>query len=116
MTQRLITTAQRAHLLANAQAYGAGQGYDAEPVTRLFTPDARASWLLAALDPSDGNTAFGLCDVGVGLPGLGYVKLSDLESITGPRGRPILQDRYFQPTRTLREYVRLAQDNGAIVD
>jgi hypothetical protein len=35
-------------------------------VVRLFTPDAHATWLLAALDPTDGDTAYGLIDLGSG--------------------------------------------------
>ncbi|WP_035815590.1 DUF2958 domain-containing protein, partial [Cupriavidus sp. SK-4] len=33
------------------------------------------------------------CDVGIGMPELGHVKLSDLASIVGPLKRPILRDR-----------------------
>ncbi|MCY1219972.1 hypothetical protein D9M72_319710 [compost metagenome] len=68
---------------------------------RLFTPDAHATWLLAALDPTDGDTAYGLCDVSIGMPELGHVRLSDLASIVEPLKRPILRDLYFQPTRPL---------------
>ncbi|MDR7945153.1 DUF2958 domain-containing protein [Achromobacter aegrifaciens] len=109
MTQ-LITDDERARLLAN------GQGADALPVVRLFTPDAHATWLLAALDPADGDTAWGLIDLGIGMPGLGYVKLSDLASIVGPRKQPVMRDRYFQPVRLLSEYLRLAEENGSITD
>src|SRR2546427_6394069 len=51
MTQPLVTTEQRAQLLAVGAARTAGQGIDPLPVVRLFTPDAHATWLLAALDP-----------------------------------------------------------------
>jgi hypothetical protein len=109
MTQ-LITDDERARLLAN------GQGTDALPVVRLFTPDAHAIWLLAALDPADGDTAWGLIDLGIGMPELGHVKLSDLASIVGPRKQPVMRDRYFQPVRLLSEYLRLAEENGSITD
>ena len=46
----LITDAERVALLAN------DQGADPVPVVRLFTPDAHATWLLASLDPADGDT------------------------------------------------------------
>ncbi|HDZ2828813.1 TPA: DUF2958 domain-containing protein, partial [Klebsiella pneumoniae] len=71
---------------------------------------------LATLDPTDGDTAFGLIDLGIGLPALGTVKLSDLAGIVGPNKQPVMRDRYFQPTRPLSDYVRLAQENGAITD
>ena len=116
MTQRFITLEQRAQLLANAQAYAAGHLRDPEPVARLFTPDAHATWLLATLDPNDGDTAWGLIDLGIGMPALGTVKLSDLAEIVGPQNRPVLRDLYFRATRPLSEYVRLAQLDGSIPD
>lgn len=85
-------------------------------MVRLFTPDAHATWLLAALDPEDGDTGWGVCDVGIGMPELGTIKLSDLASIVGPRKQPVMRDRYFQALRPLSEYLRLMQENGGIVD
>ncbi|MBH1856617.1 DUF2958 domain-containing protein [Stenotrophomonas maltophilia] len=108
----LITDEERGRLLANAQA----RADDPLPVLRLFTPDAHATWLLAALDPTDGDTAWGLIDLGIGLPALGTVKLSDLAGIVGPNKQPVMRDRYFQPTRPLSDFVRLAQENGSITD
>lgn len=112
----LITDEQRAQLLANGRARAEGQAPDLMPVVKLFTPDAHATWLLAALDPEDGDTAWGLCDVGIGLPTLGEVKLSELASIVGPLQRPIERDLHFVAQRTLSEYARLARINGSIID
>jgi len=112
----LITDDERVQLLANGQARAAAQDFDPMPVVRLFTPDAHAIWLLAALDPADGDTAWGLCDVGIGMPELGTVQLSGLAAIVGPQNRPILRDCYFRPVRSLSEYARLAQLNGSILD
>ena len=114
---RLLTTAtERAQLLANGSARAAGQNIDPMPVVRLFTPDAHATWLLAALDPADGDTAWGLIDLGIGMPTLGTVKLSDLANIAGPQQRPIMRDLYFHATRTLSMYVQLAQRDGSVPD
>lgn len=112
----LITEDDRDRLLAHGQASAAGEAIDPLPVVRLFTPDAHVTWLLAALDPADGDTAWGLIDLGIGMPGLGHVKLSDLASIVGPRKQPVMRDRYFQPVRRLSEYLRLAEENGSITD
>ncbi|WP_035824888.1 DUF2958 domain-containing protein, partial [Cupriavidus sp. SK-4] len=49
MIQPLITAEQREQLLANGHAYATGKARDPLPVVRLFTPDAHATWLLAAL-------------------------------------------------------------------
>ena len=112
----LITENERRLLLAHGQIRATGQAIDPLPVVRLFTPDAHASWLLAALDPADGDTAYGLIDLWISMPELGHVKLSDLASIVGPRQQPVMRDRYFQAVRPLSEYLRLAQENGSIVD
>jgi len=116
MIQSLVTAEDRTQLLANGQARVAGHDTDPSPVVRLFTPDAHATWLLASLDPADNDTVYGLIDLGLGMPELGYVKLSDLALIVGPLKQPVMRDVYFQATRTLSDYVRLAQANGSIVD
>nr|BAH90055.1 hypothetical protein [uncultured bacterium]BAH90317.1 putative lipoprotein [uncultured bacterium]BAH90487.1 putative lipoprotein [uncultured bacterium] len=116
MTLPLVTADERVQLLAHGEAIAAGQRLDPLPVVRLFTPDAHATWLLVSLDPADGDTAYGLIDLGIGMPALGLVKLSDLAGVVGPRKLPVRRDRYFQAVRPLSEYVRLAQENGAITD
>lgn len=112
----LITDDERTQLLVNGETRTSAKGFDPMPVVKLFTPDAHATWLLAALDPADADTAWGLCDVVIGMPELGTVRLSDLASIVGPRNRPILCDRSFRPARPLSEYAHLARLNGSILD
>jgi hypothetical protein len=116
MTQHLITDEQRAQLLANGRASAEGQDIDPLPIVKLFTPDAHATWLLTELDPEDGDTAFGLCDVGIGMPELGTVRISELASIVGPLKLPVERDLYFVAQRTLSDYARLARINGSIID
>ena len=116
MNQRLITLEQRGRLLANGRAFAAGEIEEMEPVVRLFTPDAHATWLLATLDARDGDTAYGLCDVGLGRPGFGRVKLSELGGFVGPAKMPVMRDLYFRPTRTLWDYAYYAYLDGSIPD
>ncbi len=116
MNQPLITDEQRMQLLANGRITAEGGDHDPQPVVRLFTPDAHATWLLTELDPADGDTAFGLCDIGIGMPELGTVRISELVSIVGPLKLPIERDLYFTAKRTLSEYARLARINGSIID
>ena len=113
---RLITEDERRQLLAHGRARAGGEAIDPLPVVRLFTPDAHAIWLLASLDPADGDTAWGVMDVGIGMPDLGHIKPSDLASIVGPNKLPVMRDRYFQAVRPLSEYLRLAQENGSVLD
>ena len=112
----LVTDEQRQQLLANGVARATGQVIDPLPVVKLYTPDAHATWLLTELDPQDGDTAFGLCDAGLGRPELGRVRLSELADIRGPLKQQIVRDLHFTPKRTLSEYVRLAQAEGSIND
>ena len=74
-------------------------------MNRLITEDERRQLL-----------AHGLIDLGISMPELGTVKLSDLAAIVGPRQQPVMRDRYFQAVRPLSEYLRLAQKNGSVVD
>jgi hypothetical protein len=103
-------------MLANGQSAARGARGDPHPVVKLFTPDAHATWLLTELDPADGDTAYGLCDVGLGAPELGHVKMSDLEAIRGPRKLPVQRDLHFTPRRRLSEYAALAIKDGSIND
>jgi len=50
-------------------------------VVKLYTPNAGATWLLSELDAE--GIAFGLCDLGLGFPELGYVSLAELEAFRG---------------------------------
>lgn len=84
------------------------------PVVKLFTPDAACTWLLAYLDPEDPDIAFGLCDLGMGYPELGSVRISEIESVRGRLGLPVERDRYFTPRKTLNEYAHEARLHGSI--
>lgn len=100
----LIPDVLRAQLLRNGERHAAGEHRDPQPVVKLFTPDANATWLLTELDPADPDLAFGLCDLGLGCPELGYVRLSELEAVRGPLGLNVERDLYFAADRTLAAY------------
>ena len=116
MPQALISDEHRTQLLVNGRITADGGDHDPQPVVKLFTPDGHATWLLTELDPEDGDTAYGLCDIGIGLPETGTVRITELASIVGPLKRPIERDLYFTAKRTLSEYTRLARMNGSIID
>ncbi|MBL8199668.1 MAG: DUF2958 domain-containing protein [Chromatiales bacterium] len=105
----LIPESLRSQLLANGERQSAGESRDPLPVVKLFTPDANATWLLTELDPADPDLAFGLCDLGLGCPELGYVRLSELETARGPLGLKIERDHHFTADRTLSAYAADAQ-------
>jgi hypothetical protein len=112
----LITDDHRIQLLDNGAAAARGEKRDPLPVVKLYTPDTHATWLLTELDPADGDTAFGLCDLGMGAPELAHVRLSVLEGILGPRNLAVTRDLHFTPKRRLSEYARLARADGSIND
>jgi len=84
------------------------------PVVKLFTPDAGATWLLTEIDPDDEDRAFGLCDLGLGMPELGYLSLSELAALRGPLGLPVERDLYFTPTKPVSAYAEEARAHGSI--
>lgn len=84
------------------------------PVVKLFTPDAGCTWLLTELDPQDLDLAFGLCDLGMGCPELGSVRISEIESVRGVLGLPVERDRFFTATKTLSAYADEASKAGRI--
>jgi hypothetical protein len=116
----LITNAQRQKLLDNGRAQRAAidrqdQVIDFEPVVKLFSPDGNATWLITEIDNPDIDLAFGLCDLGLGHPELGYVSLHELAAARGPLGLPLERDLYFAPTRTIAAYAELAREHRRIV-
>ena len=116
---KLLLKSQYEHMLKNGQtnaerSFAGDNTFDFWPVVKLFTPDAQCTWLLSELDPDDPDIAFGLCDLGMGSPELGSVRLSELASIRGPLGVGIERDRYFEATKTLSAYAAEARDNGWI--
>jgi len=81
---------------------------------KLFTPDAACTWLLTELDPDDEDIAFGLCDLGLGFPELGCVRISELASVRGRFGLPVERDLHFNPDKTISAYADEARAAGHI--
>lgn len=113
----LIPDEQRALLLANGQRTAQGEDIDPVPVVRLFAPDGNQSWLLTELDPLDGDTAYGLCDLGIGLPECGTISLAVLSEQTGAASMRVERDMTFPRagTPTLSYLDRAASAAGRIV-
>ena len=111
----LLTAGQRARTLANGRrAAETGDNSDCFPVVKLFTPDGACTWLLSELDPENPDIAFGLCDLGMGFPELGCVRLSELEETRGSIGLPIERDRHFTADKPLSAYAEAARRWGCI--
>jgi hypothetical protein len=116
--QKMILDSQRATLLKNGAANLAhrlddGNTEDFRPVVKLFNPCGAATWLLSELD-EDGDTAFGLCDLGMGSPELGYISLAEVAEVQLPHGLYIERDIHFTAKKTLSEYATEARAAGRI--
>src|SRR6202051_1704672 len=114
----LFTKTQHEQLIANCHAQIARMDncepdLDFKPVVKLFTPDAQCTWLLTELGLDD--IAFGLCDLGMGAPELGYVSMTELRSVRGPLGLPIERDPHFDADKTIGAYADEARAHGRIV-
>jgi hypothetical protein len=86
---------------------------DLYPEVKLFTPNANSVWLLTELNLGT-NVAYGLIDLGVGTPELGYVSLDELEALAAADGMEIEVDLHFDTTRRLSQYAELAKIAGRI--
>jgi hypothetical protein len=115
----LITAEIEAHLLENGRRNAEriavdGNTLDFKPVVKLFTPDAGCTWLLTELDPEDPDIAFGLCDLGMGCPELGSVRISEIRALRGRLNLPVERDLHFQADKTLTAYADEASRLGHI--
>lgn len=115
---QLLTHELREKLLANGRQQQPLRGTDGEidfePVVKLFTPDANCTWLLTELDPDEPDIAFGLCDLGLGCPELGYVQISELALVRGRLGLAVERDLAFRARQSLSAYAEEASQRGYI--
>ena len=107
----LLTLADRVQLLVNAIS----DETDYPPVVKFFTPDANATWLISEVDPDDPDRLFGLCDLGLGCPELGYVSLAGIAAVKGRLGLPVERDLHFVADKPLSAYAEAARSSGRIV-
>lgn len=109
----LITKADRKQLLANAKNPDKSS---IKPVIKIFNPYGPGTWLISEMDPEDEDQLFGLCDLGQGMPELGYVSHRELDTLLPLRvpGLFLERDRWFTADRTLLEYADAAMNSGRI--
>jgi len=108
---KLFTKEIENALAANASADESTR----RPVVKLFGGGA-CTWLIS--ERIDDDTLFGLCDLGMGYPELGYVSQSELEGLRfelfGGLMEKVERDMYFTADKTLSEYAREARESGRI--
>lgn len=106
----LLTPELRDRLLAN----GRQRDVDHIPVVKFFNPVGAATWLATELD-DDGETLFGLADLGFGSPEIGAFNLVEMASVRLPFGLGIERDLYFEAAFPLSVYAEAARRAGRIV-
>jgi hypothetical protein len=111
---KLFTAEQWAKLRANGQKAAKDPYFNPPPVVKLFTPDAPFTWLLAWVEPDDEDIAYGLCDLGMGCPEIGSVRLSEIRAIRGRLRLPVERDRWWEPRKSLMEYADDARRAGGV--
>ena len=107
--------ALRANDLAHRAAQRAGEAEpDPVPVVKFFNPIGAATWLASELD-ADGDTLFGLADLGFGCPELGSFSLRELASIRLPFGMGIERDLGFTGRHRLSTWADWSRRAGSIL-
>lgn len=116
---KLLSTELLAALRANDEARRAAVKAgavepDFVPVAKFFSPVGAATWLATELG-EDGDTLFGLADLGFGCPELGSFSLSELASVRLPFGLGIERDLGFASEVPLSGWTGAARRAGSII-
>ena len=106
----LLTDDLRDRLLAN----GRQRDVDHVPVVTFFNPVGAGTWLITEMEP-DGDTLFGLADLGFGCPELGSCSLAELSLVRLPFGLGIERDVLFEGSYPLSVYAEAARQAGSIL-
>lgn len=103
----LLTPEVRERLLAN----GREPETDHVPVVKFFNPLGEGVWLATSLD-ADGDTLFGLADLGE--PELGSFSLAEMTSLRLPFGMGIERDLLFEGMVPISVWAEAARRTGSI--
>ena len=115
----LLTPELRARLRANDIAQRDARRRcanepDPMPVVKFFNPMGGATWLATELDPN-GDTLFGLADLGFGCPELGSFSLREIAAVRLPFGLSIERDAGFSTVHSLSVWANWSRRAGSIL-
>lgn len=88
--------------------------HDPCPVLKLFNPIGSGTWLATEIG-EDGDTLFGLADLGFGCPELGYFSLSEIAEVRLPYGLRIERDEDFGSAFKLSTWTAFSRRSGSIL-
>jgi len=106
---RLLTAELLERLLSN----GLAPDIDHVPVVKLFNPIGAGTWLATEL-ANDGDTLFGLADLGFGFPEMGSFSLRELETISLPLGMHIERDQSFATDQPVSVWSQAARATASL--
>lgn len=106
--------ALRANGLSSRLLAARDQAFDPIPVIKLFNPVGAATWLATEIG-EDGDTLFGLADLGFGCPELGYFSLAELAEVRLPFGLGIERDIGFASAQRLSTWGAWSRRAGSIL-
>lgn len=109
-----LHAALRANARAGRVCEERGEGFDPLPVLKLFNPLGAATWIATELD-DDGDTLFGLADLGFGCPERGSFSLREIAGVRLPFGLAIERDIAFTPRAPLSVWTETARRMGSIL-
>lgn len=120
MNKHLYTETELVLLQSNYQTNEDARNYDGNtvdfpPVVKWFDQLGSATWLISEVDDTE-TMAFGLCDLGMGFPEMGYVAIDDINSIKLGDMQRIVKDDYWQAEQTLTRYANDARRAGCIAE
>jgi hypothetical protein len=115
----LLTPQLRAALRANDEARRAAvmaglDEPDLVPIAKFFNPVGAATWLATELG-GDGDTLFGLADLGFGCPELGSFSLSELGAVRLLFGLGIERDLGFSSQLPISTWAAWSRRAGSIL-
>ncbi len=112
-TQKLILARQRKIMQENWLLPDSEKA-DLEPVVKFFHPYGAGTWLFSELD-EEGETLFGLCDLGMQCPELGYANLPEMQDMKNRYGWQMIErDQHWSADKSLSAYADDARINQEI--
>ena len=117
--QKIFTKAILSKLKSNFAATQKANGEEIthKPVIKVFNPYGSQTWLFSEYD-EESDLLFGLCDLGMGSPELGYQARAEIEEFRVNMGGcklPFERDAHWTPNGKLLEYAEAAWEKGSIV-
>lgn len=107
--------ALRANAICDKAAQHDGRAEpDPVPVVKFFNPAGAGTWLATELD-RDGDTLFGLADLGFGCPELGSFSLAEIAGVRLPLGLGIERDLHFETPHPISVWAAEARATGSII-